>query len=158
MEDLKELEKNYEELGKEIERLKSFQNIGRAERGNRYFFVDSYGNECNDRDYANKQDDFRYDTGNYFLTIQELSDNIEKSKIRAKLERLAIKLNGGRKINWNDTNTSKYKIVFDFDNYCLYQESNCCQCIQGAIYCTNINFLEEAKKEIGEADLKKLFE
>ena len=159
MEDLKELERKYEELGKEIERLKNQQKeYGRLEKGKRYWFTDSFGNKSNEGDFNSKEDDFRYETGNYFNSKEELEDYIEKIKIRTKLERLAIKLNGGEKIDWNNTLTTKYKISYDFERGSFDQETNKCWREQGVIYCYKRNFLEKAIEEIGEDNLKKLFE
>ena len=70
---------------------------------------------------------------------------------------LAEELNNGEKIDWNDFDQCKYLISYnnknkklEIDNVLKIQDI-------GQIYCLYDNFLDKAKKRIGEDRLKKLF-
>ena len=102
------------------------------------------------------QDDGSYEIGNYFRTKEEAEKVVEKIKIYTQLKDLALRLNQGRKVDWNSSVQAKWHIYYDHNdslttigNY-RYQDL-------GQIYCLDKNFLEIAKQEIGEENLKKLF-
>lgn len=103
-------------------------------------------------------DTARYGLGNYFKTEEEAKNVFEKIKIYTQLKELALRLNNGKEINWNDSTQNKWDIVLDNSENIL----RCCfVCIGqeiGQIYCLDENFLEEAIEEIGEENLRKLFE
>ena len=72
-----------------------------------------------------------------------------------QLKDLALRLNEGEKIDWANSNQYKYNIYYEpgglatTDAYC-YQDI-------GQIYCLDSNFLNIAKREISEENLKKIF-
>lgn len=159
MENLEELKKKYEELGKEIERLENQSDVNWRAGLNELFF---YINENTNIGWAfdNKIGTFAdncYKTGNYFKTEKQAEKILEKIKIYVKLKRLAEKLNNGQKIDWNNSKKTKYYIYFfEFEErltlgYCINGKH------LGQIYCLDEDFLEKAKQEIGEKNLLKLF-
>ena len=115
--------------------------------------MDEAGDEYEtDDDYDNA----RYETGNYFRTKEEAKKTVEKIKIYARLKDLALRLNEGREVNWDDSAQDKWYIYYEYNSLTTtasygYQDL-------GQIYCLDKNFLEIAKQEIGEDNLKKLFE
>lgn len=76
-----------------------------------------------------------------------------------QLQELADELNEANHINWSDYKQNKFYIVYDFDCKKLDTKSyyNCNIRPQGCIHCTNENFLDIAKKRIGEEKLLSLF-
>lgn len=98
------------------------------------------------------------DLGRAFNSEKTKNKAIEKQKIYIKLKNLAERLNNGKKLNWNDIDEDKYYIYYDYANEELREEYNNLNQNQGTIYCLDENFLEIAKKEIGEENLLKLFE
>ena len=77
-------------------------------------------------------------------------------KTYTQLKDLALRLNKGEKIDWTNDDQVKYYIdhetmKLDYSSSWLYQNI-------GQIYCLDKEFLNKAIEEIGEEDLKKLFE
>lgn len=162
---LEELKEKYEKLLEELEaQMKELrQNCTeedckrwRAKKNGLYWFISSDGIIGSSREENDPVDETRYRIGNYYKTREEAKEAIEKMKIYMQLKDLALRLNEGEKIDWANSNQYKYNIYYEpgglatTDAYC-YQEL-------GQIYCVNRYFLEVAEQEIGEKNLKKLFE
>lgn len=128
----------------------------RGKRDEEYWFISESGESCHTMETSNELDRASYEIGNYFKTEEEAKKAVEKMKIYTQLKDLALRLNKGEKIDWTNSNQYKYHIYYEpgglatADAYC-YQDL-------GQIYCTNSNFFDIAKREIGEENLKKLFE
>lgn len=128
----------------------------RAKKNELYWFISSDVTVSFSREENHPVDETRYRIGNYYKTREEANEAIEKMKIYMQLKDLALRLNEGEKIDWANSNQYKYNIYYEpgglatTDAYC-YQEL-------GQIYCVNRYFLEVAEQEIGEKNLKKLFE
>ena len=148
-----EIEKKIEDLEKQESEVR-----WRAREGEKYYYFCGHGEICADRDGPYKIDTGRYNLGNYFKTEEEAENVVEKIKIYTQLKDLALQLNRGKKIDWNNSDQSKWFIVLGFFDNTL--RSNCSYMRQeiGQIYCLDGNFLEDAKQEIGEENLRKLFE
>jgi hypothetical protein len=162
---LKELEEKYEKLLEELEaQMKELrQNCTeedckrwRAKKNELYWFISSDGIVGSSPEENDPVDKIRYRIGNYFKTREEAKEAIEKMKIYMQLKDLALRLNEGEKIDWANSNQYKYNIYYEYNSLTTtgtygYQDI-------GQIYCIDKNFLEIAKQEIGEENLKKLFE
>lgn len=98
------------------------------------------------------------DLGRAFDSEETKNKAIEKQKIYIQLKNLAERLNSGVKLDWNDKKQKKYFIYYDYNKKKLKEGYNNMCRNQGTISCVDINFLEIAKKEIGEENLLKLFE
>ena len=169
MNEIEKLKEKQEELKREIEELdtqinelekKEITKSGKRWRGAKdrfYWYIESdskvYGGYETDDDYDNA----RYETGNYFRLKEEAKKVVEKIKIYTQLKDLALRLNQGIKVDWNSSVQAKWHIYYNHNdslttigNY-RYQDL-------GQIYCLDSNFLNIAKREIGEDNLKKLFE
>lgn len=158
MENLEELKKKYEELGKEIERLENQSDVNwRAGYGEYFYRINSNGDivSCSENDSG--YDNTLYSFGNYFRTARKAQERREKIKIYVKLKRLAEKLNNGQKIDWNNLEQTKYCIYFFEKPNELKLEYTANGQDIGQIYCLDEDFLEKAKQEIGEENLLKLF-
>lgn len=156
MENLEDLKKKYEELGKEIERLENAENGGRVKEGRTYYYIDDEGDIMSDSDYRYCTDTYRFEIGNYFRTESEAESALEKIKIYTKLKRLADRLNVKDPISWRNEYQNKYYIRVNRNVNELGIDRNQYLQKQGIIYCTDNNFLNIAKEEIGEEELKKL--
>ena len=165
----KNLEERIEKLGKELEDLKheldkeklSNTQTNTRWRGNQngnYWYITPSSIVSRTMEMNDDQDNVSYEMGNYFRTEEEAEKAVEKIKIYMQLKDLALRLNKGRKIDWTNNNQAKYYIYYDRGTMGLnYYHDWSYQSI-GQIYCLNINFLDIAEQEIGEENLKKLFE
>lgn len=99
-----------------------------------------------------------YDLGNYFQTKEEAKKTFEKIKIYTQLKDLALRLNNGEEIDWENGNQIKYFIYYENRYKKIFTTAACWSKDLGQIYCLDKNFLDVAKQKIGEANLKKLFE
>ena len=158
MKNLEELERKYKELGKEIERLKEEQNIGRLKKGKQYYTCYGDGSVESVMDNYSNSDDRRYTLGNYFKTKEEAREVVEKIKIYTELKRLAERLNNGEKIDWKNISQMKYSIEYQHERKELCIFGNTVYQKQGSVYCLEGRFKDIAIKEIGKDRLKKLFE
>ena len=159
-----ELKKEIEELSKELEELKCELDKENNYRRWKASYWGTYYYICSDGDiYCKKEKNLEfstinYDLGNYFQTKGEAKKILEKIKIYTQLKDLALRLNHGKKIDWKNRNQPKHYISFDNESnelFCLY----CYTCHDiGQIYCLDKGFLDIAEQEIGEKNLKKLFE
>ena len=162
----KSLEEQIEELSKELEELKfkldkeKSNNCKRwkAGYGETYYYICSDGSIYHNTERNGEFSTSNYDLGNYFQTKGEAKKTFEKIKIYTQLKDLALRLNKGEKIDWTNNNQAKYYIYYnrgtmklDYNNDWSYQRI-------GQIYCLDIYFLDIAEQEIGEENLKKLFE
>lgn len=146
-----ELEKKIEELEKQKSEVR-----WRAKGGGKYYYCCGHEEICADRDGRYIIDTGRYNLGNYFKTEEEAEKAIEKIKIYTQLKDLAMRLNKGREIDWTNANQEKYYIGCNFKNELAYGYIYKTRPI-GGIYCLNSLFLDVAKQEIGEENLRKLF-
>ena len=160
LEQIDELKQKIEVLEKKVNSLE-FEGIKKSVRQmpeyeEKYFFVDS----CGSIDYQfweeTKTDLFRFNTGNCFKTKQEAIDFKENLLTKQQLKDLALELNNGVEIDWEDDNELKFYI-----NFCRFQQDLCLHNKIsypdiGQVYCLNENFLTVAKERIGEEKLIKL--
>lgn len=168
MNKLKELEKKIEELSKELEELRceldkeklsntQMNNRWRANDGEKYYFIYSDGTIDWSIDTNDEISVKHYDLGNYFQTKEEAEKVVEKIKIYTQLKDLALRLNNGEEIDWENDNQLKHFICYDSRYKKIYTTFNYYSKELGQIYCLDENFLYIAKQEIGEENLKKLF-
>lgn len=156
---IEEINNKIEELQEEIENLKNEKDTLRRWRAKEdeiyYYYTSSFiGN-----DFENNVacDNSRFKIGNYFRTENEAIEYREKLIIYQKLKDLALELNQGKQIDFDNEKQKKYIIVLDI-NMGLMIANIVHQQSLGQIYCLDENFLEKAKEKIGEYKLKKLFE
>ena len=158
LEELNAISKELQDLFDELQAEQQSEPLKRwrCPKGGTYYYIMSNGDrvlldiECEEFEI----DSNRYKIGNHFQTEEEGQKMLEKLKIYMQLYDLALKLNKGKKIDWDDTQ-NKYSITYNgwlrLTTVLSFRDI-------GQIYCLDKNFLEEAKKEIGEENLIKLFE
>ena len=148
-----EIEKKIEELEKQKNEIR-----WRAKRGETYFYVRSSGDIDWNWDRTGGTSLNHYNLGNYFQTKEEAKNVVEKIKVYTQLKDLAMRLNKCEKINWDNSMQDKYYIGFNpLDNTLMRMHTNTLRNI-GQTYCLDGNFLVKAIEEIGEENLRKLFE
>lgn len=159
LEQIDELKQKIEELEKEVnssdfERIKNNVRF-RADYGKPYFFINNEGAVSRGIEQYRPLDDFRYNSGNYFETEEQTKDFRENVLTKQALKDLALELNNGVKIDWDNDNQNKFQIYFD---YCTSRLSQCwgTQSPDFNIYCLNPDFICIAKNRIGEEKLIKL--
>lgn len=119
-----------------------------------YFYVDS----CMKIEESNFYNDTyihseRYNTYSTFKTKEEAQKEAEKILVRRQLEDIAQRLNKGKRIDWFDCTQPKNCIELFCNN--IITNFYFSHKVQGATYCLDKNFLNVAKREIGEERLKK---
>lgn len=154
-----ELKQKVEELEKKVN-SPEFEGIKKGARqkpkdGEVYFFLDSYGNIIWTKWHNNVQDLFRFNTGNCFKTEQEVEEYKENLLTKQALKDLALELNNGIEIDWDNYKLTKYCIFISCVDV-LYLHSINSNKHLGQVYCYDKDFLTIAKDRIGEEKLIKL--
>lgn len=147
-----EIEKKIEELEKQ-----EIEVRWRARENEIYCYFNDFGEIRITGDVYYETDTDRYNLGNYFKTCEDAEKAVEKIKIYIQLKDLALRLNKGVNVNWRD-DSYKYSISYDTSAGKMFSYWNMKLQEMGQIYCLDKNFLEVAKEEIGEENLRKLFE
>ena len=93
--------------------------------------------------------------GSLYATAEARDRAKFKMETEIQLKNIAERLNNGRKIDFEDGCENKYYIYYDYENGINF--CNTCYPSQGTIHCLDENFLNVAKKEIGEEQLIKYF-
>lgn len=157
--DREELLKQRDKLQKELDKLTELINKKdtrfKPEYGEYYYYLDSCGT-IQQKDWNNGVfDDHRYNIGNCFKTEQEVYNYNENLITKQQLKDLALELNAGIKVDWENVSQLKYYIfitphTFELEQHYLttHRDTN--------IYCLDKNYLPIAKQRIGEEKLINL--
>lgn len=163
MEILRKIIKEHENIYNENSYNEDNEYIEKVKDGEKYFYISERGSiYCNFTDTIYTGEMY-FEMGNYYFSKEEAEKEVEKMKIRAKLKRLAERLNfektGKKEITeeeWKNTGIQKHFIIYHVSDddllsnlHVIVKTSN--------IYCLDKNFLKKAIEEIGEEELKKLF-
>lgn len=158
---IQELEQNIssikEELSKLEEKLKTFKpRVGRQvpENGDIYYFIGGARASVFEDKWANDSyDQQRFNSYNYFKTEEEAQREIDRRLIKAKLNEIANRLNGGQVIKWDSAIQRKYYLNLDNEESSLHLNFSIIDKMEGTTYCLSEDFLEVAVDEIGEQEL-----
>lgn len=158
LEQIDELKQKIEELEKEIT-SPEFEGIKKGGRQmpkkyENYYYVGSDGHIYSADWIGNDDDLFRFNTGNCFKTEQEAIDFKENILTKQQLKDLALELNNGVEIDWEDE--EQFKCYLNCDSFGLSGGSTFSYADLGQIYCLDNQFLTIAKERIGEEKLIKL--
>ena len=157
---IQELEQNIssikEELSKLEEKLKTFKlRVGRQmpEKGDIYYFLGGTRTSVFEDKWTNDSfDQQRFYLYNYFKTNEEAQREIDRRLIKAKLNEIANRLNGGQVIKWNSAIQRKYYLNLSTEGS-LHLGFSIIDKMEGTTYCLSEDFLEVAVDEIGEQEL-----
>src|SRR5574344_2120334 len=132
-----EFEENKKSINKSIEENKE---TGRERYNEEYWYINDYGEKCSSYECFMTADDYRYKTGNYYLTYEEclrakeIQDILNKYSYRFSTEEL------------ENSNVKKYEIFADIDDKKIK--------IHQMYYCLSTNFKfnnqEDCQKAIDE--------
>ena len=152
------LEQRVNELVEEIKKLREKQQEQkvqrwRAKEGEIYWIVTTSGEAGYDREECDNIDDSRYSIGNYFASKQDVEQHIKNLKTKQKLKDLALELNKGKEMDWEDSRQCKHIIVYDKNHHKLGLGGSYCVMEMGQVYCLDNDFLKKALTVIGEEDL-----
>jgi hypothetical protein len=105
-------------------------------------------------------DNNSYVIGNYYHTNEEAAEARDKQIILQQLKDLAMELNKGVEIDWDNSGQHKHCICVEYTSHgrVLTPDYACSVQLQGTIYCLSEYFLEVALERIGEGKLERLFE
>ena len=159
---IQELEQNInsikEELSKLEEKLKTLKSgAGRQmpENGDIYYFIGGVRASVFENKWTNDSyDQQRFNSYNCFKTVEEAQKEIDRRLIKAKLNEIANRLNGGQVIDWHSAIQRKYYLNLD-SGVTLNLSYSLINKIEGTTYCLSQDFLEIAIAEIGEECLVK---
>lgn len=154
--DIEEAQRKLDEARKKLDEYNTGYKRWKPKEGEAFWYIDSSGSVNYTRFMSGiGADTEKFENYNCFKTEGEALQEAEKILVRRQLEDIAKRLNKGEKIDWNDVDQNKYFILFNHWQDTIILEhgwkNKCC----GAIYCLDKNFLDIAKREIGEDRLIK---
>ena len=88
----------------------------RIEYKKKYYFIAGDGEVTSANDYKNVHDNCFYNAGNYCRDRKIMEQRALHETLNRLLERFSMQ-NGGDKIDWNNLDTEKFYIYFDFEFY-----------------------------------------
>ena len=157
---LKDIQEAQEKLDKAKKKLEELENCTSKKRwkpnlDEKFYYIISDGTIWKNT-YTNINMDCFYDMDNVFKTSEEANERLEYIKTRTQLKDIALRLNNGRKIDWENTEELKYYMYYNiWDN--KIQSSIMRLFRRDSIYCLDSDFINVALKEIGFDRLKKYF-
>lgn len=113
-----------------------------------YYHLGDDGDIILEDDIHNLADNFRYETGNYFKTEQEVEEYKKKQLLQKAYEDWC-KFD----CNWNDKEQVKHYVNCVFGK--IYFNSTYVIKTQGAVYAKSKEIIQEFIDKIGEEDFKK---
>lgn len=95
--------------------------------GEKYYYIDSYGEIWGERDTNRYQDTYRYNTGNYFTTREQAEAKKEYDLAVGTVTRAITEANEGWEPNWENDNTEKCEIYYAHDggNWAVMHYTTC---------------------------------
>lgn len=148
---LKEIEKTKQHLTNMEKMLKECDERWKPKDNEKFWYIDSSGSV--NYSLFMSETESRFKNYNCFQTREQAEQEAEKILIRRQLEDIARRLNKGIKIDWNNTEQSKYCIELYFNN--IVTDFYYCYKTQGTVYCLDENFKDVAIQEIDEERLKE---
>ena len=150
---LQEIEKTKKHLSNMQNMLQGYNKRWKPKEGEEFWYIDSSGSVNYTLFMPKTQNDnMRFKNYNCFKTREQAEVEAEKILVRRQLEDIAKRLNKGEEIDWFDGEQPKHCIELFCNtiitNFYFSHRT------QGTTYCLDKNFLDVAKREIGEERLK----
>lgn len=151
----KEIELLLKEVKSQLKELRAKESSFTREIYYKYYYLNDCGETEIETDEDYPVDNFRYSIGNYFETEEQAENYKEKLLIEQELKDIAMELNKGEKIDWDNDSQDKYYLGFDYykDEIDYYVSNKSKK--QGVIYCLDKDFKNIAIERIGEERLTK---
>lgn len=156
---IEDLEKQLAEVKEQVNSIE-FEGIKKGVRwkpkcGVVYFYLKHDGYIGSTHWGIEDTDLFRFNTGNCFKTEQEAEEYKENLLTKQALKDLALELNNGVEIDWDNKSQSSCYIFYEYD-YKKLTKQWLCTLKPFDVPCLNNQFLDIAKERIGEEKLIKL--
>lgn len=155
VEKTKEIELLLKEVKSQLKEFQEKENSFKREIYYKYYYLNDCGEIETETDDDYPADNFKYSIGNYFETEEQANNYEEKLLIEQELKDIAMELNKGEEIDWDDVNQEKTSLGYNV-------LANLIQCSydylfkhQGTIYCLDKNFKDIAIERIGKERLTK---
>lgn len=154
------LEDNLDFLREEFKSVKEQQKEPpkpkrwRAERGGGYFYLDSANVIQPYYDYGATDDDFRFNSRNYFRTEAEAEAKQELNEIEMELVQLIAEINDGWVADWEDKEETKYYLTIIRNTELHFAFAEVVKFMPEKFYCKR-RFLACEIDKIGEERLIK---
>ena len=149
---LDEINKTKEHLANMEKMLEKCDEMWKPEKGEMFYYLNSYNIAISETWDASCSDAEHYNIYNCFKTREQAEQEAEKILVRRQLEDIAKRLNKGEEIDWFDSEQPKHCIELFCNN--IITNFYFSHKTQGTTYCLDKNFLDVAKREIGEERLK----
>ena len=108
-------EKQIEEMKELLKTVEAEQGSRRVEVGEIYWFVDDKGQICSTKERYSYADNYRYESGNYYLSPEDAERAEKQIRLFRILDRFS-RQNGWTDDLWEDLKIAKHCIYFD-NNY-----------------------------------------
>lgn len=138
------------QLGIEINKPKRW----RAKRADWYWCVGPDGHIHSYRDFFAENDNFNYDTRNYFRTETDAQEYAKVLETRRQLMKFADEHNDSP-IDWNDEASKKYSFVYDNELSKPFINRSITFRIPTSVYFSSERIAEQALAQIGEDKITK---
>lgn len=153
LEKISELEQQLAMLRVEVEKEEKENKRWRAEKRDRYWFVDGDGIPKWWYEYSRDIDGFYYDTHNYFQTEEEARKYAKVLEIERQLKRFADEHNG--EISWSNNSSAKRYLFYDYSTQSICTRSVWTLKEPRVIYFSSKEIAEQAIDTIGEDKIKE---
>ena len=143
----------------EVEDIEYDKNSGRVLKINNHCFKESLfviGSTDIPMEFSNcsqKVWNEYINLGILYISKEACEKAEERMKIETQLRNIALRLNDGKEIDWNDFKLVKYYIFYDYEDKFFRSTTHKFCRNQGTIYCLSKDFLKVAREEIGEERL-----
>ena len=105
-------EKQIEEMKELLKTVEAEQGSRRVEVGEIYWFVDDKGQICSTKEEYSYADNYRYESGNYYLSPEDAERAEKQIRLFRILDRFS-RQNGWTDELWKERKIAKYYIYFD---------------------------------------------
>lgn len=156
MKTIEELEVRLELLQKDISELKKDKSINkrfRAKEGYTYFNLSDMGDVTEYYESNNSGDYFKYNSRNYFETMEQAEVALDRQLIKNKIMNIAEELNGDETIDFSDSYQNKFYIYYNYDLKYLDQGVRCTSDYVEEICCLKSNFVMTVKERLTKKEI-----
>lgn len=160
--EIKDAQKALERAQKKLAELENNKKYGwwKPVKEEMYFYIDNEGSVCQENNDDVEVDHMRLESMNCFKTEKEAKLEQLQIVIHRKIQDIALRLNKGRKIDWNDNHQRKYRSYIYYDSKTKELSVGAAICGRQAFYhsiCLDKDFGEVIYNELKD-DLKRYFE
>lgn len=143
-----ELEAEKKELKRQMD---GFRVTARVRQGDEYYFIDVDGDKDNLTDDRDEFDDYKFYSGNYYKSEEEVEKAIKKQEAFNRIMKYVYDNNLPLTLDWTNPAQQKHQIFYNHDKEAL--DSDYCKQYQLSVALPYFRSSEDARRVI--ADCKK---